>query len=84
VRTAMALALLLLLSACESMSEKLAASRQDRCARADWKDVGLRDGIEGASTMAQRYEHFCGEMFQPGPYKEGLQEGLARRPRPPV
>jgi hypothetical protein len=73
-----------LLSGCAGFQEKLADSRQDRCARADWREVGQRDGVEGVSTMAGRYEHFCGEMFKPGPYKEGLQEGLARRPRPPV
>ncbi|HEX6530629.1 MAG TPA: hypothetical protein VF004_12495 [Burkholderiales bacterium] len=73
-----------LLAGCAGMQEKIDASRADRCARADWKDVGLRDGVEGVSTMAGRYEHFCGVMFKPGPYKEGVQEGLARRPRPPV
>jgi len=84
MRTATALALLLLLAGCEAMGDKLDASRQDRCAHADWKDVGLRDGVEGVSTMAGRYEHFCGEMFKPGPYQEGVREGLARRPRPPA
>ena len=60
------------------------ASRQDRCARADWALVGERDGVEGAVTMADRYANICGDMFQPDPYKEGLQKGLARRPKPPV
>ena len=69
---------------CEAMGEKIDASRQDRCARADWKLVGQRDGVEGAANQAPRYQEICGEMFQPGPYREGLQDGLSRRPRPPV
>lgn len=69
---------------CTAMEEKVAASRQDRCERADWKLVGERDGVEGATTQAERYQYICGELFQPAPYKEGLQQGLARRPRPPV
>ena len=73
-----------LLGACAGMNEKIDASRQDRCQRADWKLVGQRDGVEGATTQAERYQHICGDMFQPGPYREGLQKGAARRPRPPV
>ena len=68
----------------EAMGEKIDASRQDRCQRAEWAKVGERDGLEGATTMADRYQHICGDMFQPGPYREGLQKGTARRPRPPV
>ena len=73
-----------LVSGCESFNQKVDASRQDRCQRADWALVGERDGVEGATTMADRYQHICGDMFQPEPYKEGLQKGVARRPRPPV
>jgi len=73
-----------LLSACADMKQKVAESRQDRCERADWKEVGLRDGVEGVTTQAERYQMICGELFQPAPYKEGLQQGLARRPRPPA
>jgi hypothetical protein len=73
-----------LLSACADMKEKIAESRQDRCERADWKEVGLRDGVEGIANQAERYQMICGELFQAAPYKEGLQQGLARRPRPPV
>ena len=73
-----------LVSACQGMSDKVAASRQDRCERADWKLVGQRDGVEGISTAADRYQYICGELFQPDPYKEGLRDGLARRPRPPA
>ena len=74
----------LLTTGCESMGNKIDASRQDRCQRADWAQIGERDGVEGANTMAERYAHICGDLFQPGPYKEGLQKGAARRPRPPV
>jgi hypothetical protein len=40
--------------------------------------------VEGVTTQAERYQMICGELFQPGPYYDGLQQGLARRPRPPV
>ena len=84
MRALIALAFCTLLAGCESMQEKVAASRQDRCERADWILVGERDGVEGVTTQAERYQYICGDLFQPGPYKEGLQKGLARRPRPPV
>jgi hypothetical protein len=80
----MALAACVLTAGCESMKEKVAESRQERCARADWKEVGLRDGVEGISNQANRYQDICGEHFQPAPYQEGLQQGFARRPRPAV
>ena len=72
-----------LVAGCESMSNRIDESRQDRCQRADWAQIGERDGVEGAS-QAERYAHVCGDMFQPGPYQEGLRKGTARRPRPPV
>jgi hypothetical protein len=77
-------ALLPLISGCESMSNRIDASRQDRCQRAEWVQVGERDGFEGYRTMADRYAHICGDMFQSEPYQEGLKKGLARRPTPPV
>jgi uncharacterized protein YceK len=73
-----------LVSGCESMNQKIDASRQDRCQRADWALVGERDGVEGAKDMAQRYSSICGDMFQPGPYQQGMEKGLARRPKSPV
>ena len=80
----MASALLVpVLMGCESMNEKLSASRQDRCERADWAMVGERDGVEGVS-QGDRYAHICGELYQEAPYKQGVQKGMARRPRPPV
>ena len=75
-------ALLPLVSACESMNAKIAASRQDRCERADWKQVGLRDGV-GISQMADRYEYICGDMFNSQAYKQGFQEGAAKKPPAP-
>lgn len=72
-----------LLSACESMNEKIAASRQDRCERADWKEVGLRDGVGGTRLMADRYEYICGDLFKPQAYQEGFQQGLAKKPAAP-
>jgi len=81
---AMALAACVLAAGCESMDQKVAASRQDRCERADWSLVGERDGVDGLTTAAGRYQDICGELFKPAPYKEGFQKGFARRPRPPV
>ena len=73
-----------LVAGCESMNQKIDASRQDRCQRADWAMVGERDGVEGAQGMAERYSRICGDMFQPAPYEEGLKKGGSRRARPPV
>ena len=73
-----------LFAGCESMNQKIDASRQDRCQRAVWSEVGERDGVEGAQGMAERYSRICGDMFQPGPYQEGFQKGFARRGRSPV
>jgi hypothetical protein len=76
------IAAVLLLAGCESMGRKVDASRQDRCARADWAQVGERDGLAGSPLLADRYEYICGDMFQAGPYNEGFQKGRARKPRP--
>jgi len=69
-----------LASGCESMNQKIAESRQDRCERADWAQVGERDGLTGPATLADRYQYICGELFKPEPYKEGYDKGFARRP----
>ena len=52
-----------LVSGCESMNQKVDASRQDRCQRADWAMVGERDGsTSGNQTMlGDRYSYICGE-----------------------
>ena len=83
MRLAWALGCAALVAGCESMGEKIDASRQERCQKADWAQVGERDGVEGAQ-MAERYAHICGDHFQPDVYKEAFQKGFARRPRPPV
>jgi hypothetical protein len=82
MRTLTAITAILLVAGCESMSQKVDASRQDRCARADWAQVGERDGLTGSPLLADRYEYICGDMFQAGPYNEGFQKGRARKPRP--
>jgi hypothetical protein len=73
-----------LVSGCESMNQKVDASRQDRCQRADWAQVGERDGMAGSPLLADRYEYVCGDMFQSGPYKQGFDKGRAAKPRPPA
>jgi len=73
-----------ILAGCENMSQKIDASRQDRCQRANWGEVGERDGVEGAQGMAERYASICGDMFEAGPYQEGLKKGSARRGRAPA
>ena len=84
MRTLAGIAIALLLAACESMSQRVDASRQDRCERADWAQVGERDGLSGSPLLADRYEYVCGDMFKAGPYNEGFQKGRARKPRPPA
>ena len=73
-----------LVSGCESLNQKIDTSRQDRCERADWAQVGERDGIAGPNSYADRYEFICGELFKPDVYKDAFAKGAARRPRPPV
>jgi hypothetical protein len=82
MRTPIIIAAVVLAAGCDSMSQKIDASRQDRCARADWAQVGERDGFAGTPLLADRYEYVCGDMFQPEPYKEGFAKGRARKPRP--
>jgi hypothetical protein len=82
MRTALIVAAVLLAAGCESMSQRVDASRQDRCQRANWVEVGERDGMSGSPLLADRYEYICGDMFQAGPYKEGFQKGRARKPVP--
>jgi hypothetical protein len=82
VRTAIAVSVVVLLGGCESMGQKVDASRQDRCERADWALVGERDGTAGSPILKDRYEYICGDMFKPGPYEQGFEKGRARKPRP--
>ena len=82
MRTPIAVAVVFLLAGCESLSQKVDTSRQDRCERADWALVGERDGMAGSPLLADRYEYICGDMFKPSPYHDGFQKGRARKPRP--
>jgi hypothetical protein len=82
MRTLVSIAAVFFIAGCESMSQRVDASRQDRCERADWALVGERDGVAGSVLLADRYEYVCGDMFKPGPYSEGFQKGRARKPIP--
>src|SRR4029079_6461291 len=69
MRLLLAGACALLVSGCESMNQKVDASRQDRCQRADWAMVGERDGsTSGNQTMlGDRYSYICGDMYDDAP-----------------
>ena len=84
MRLLLAGACALLISGCESMSQKVDASRQDRCQRANWSEVGERDGsTSGNQTMlSDRYSYICGDMYDDAAYKAGFTKGFARRPKP--
>jgi hypothetical protein len=73
-----------LVTGCESMSNKVDASRQDRCQRADWALVGERDGATSGNVtlLSDRYSYICGDMYNDAVYKEGFSKGFARRPKP--
>ena len=84
MRTAIGIAAILLVTGCESMSQKVDASRQDRCQRADWALVGERDGATSGNVtlMSDRYSYICGDMYDDAAYKAGFAKGFARRPKP--
>ena len=84
MRLLLAGACALLVSGCESMNQKVDASRQDRCQRANWAEVGERDGsTSGNVTMlSDRYSYICGDMYDDAAYKAGFSKGVARRPKP--
>lgn len=82
MRTLIGISAFFLLAGCESMNQRIDASRQDRCERADWALVGERDGLSGSPLLADRYEYICGDMFKPEPYRQGFQKGRERKPRP--
>jgi hypothetical protein len=82
MRTTAIATVVILLAGCESWNQKVDASRQDRCARADWAQVGERDGMSGSPLLRDRYEYICGDMFQAAPYEAGFEKGRARKPRP--
>ena len=60
MRLALVAACVVMVSGCDSLNQKVAASRQDRCERADWALVGERDGVAGPSSYAECYEYICG------------------------
>ena len=84
MRLLLILGALVLVSGCESWNQKVDASRQDRCQRADWALVGERDGATtGNQTMlSDRYSYICGDMYNDAAYKAGFSKGFARRPKP--
>ena len=74
----------MLVTGCESMNQKVDASRQDRCQRANWSEVGERDGATSGNQtlLSDRYSYICGDMYDDGAYKAGFSKGFARRPKP--
>ena len=76
--------LLALLSGCAAMKADQAATYQDRCQRADWAQVGERDGsTSGNQTLlSDRYSYICGDLYNDAAYKQGFDKGFARRPKP--
>ena len=47
----------------------------------DWYATGQRDGRLGADSQIESYAARCGGNVDRGRYAEGLQSGLAMRPR---
>ena len=77
-------ACVLALAGCESFGNRVDASRQDRCQKADWALVGERDGATSGNQtlLSDRYSYICGDMYDDAKYKAGFQKGFARRPKP--
>ena len=69
---------------CQAFDEIMGATRENRCGHVNWRELGLRDGVVGATDGASRLLEICGDLFQAEPYQEGLLEGRGRRPGPPV
>jgi len=86
MRLVLCLTAVMALAGCEAMGNKVDASRQDRCQRANWSEVGERDGATtGNQTMlSDRYAYICGDMYDDAAYKAGFSKGFARRPKPAV
>jgi hypothetical protein len=74
----------LLATGCESWNQRVDTSRQDRCQRANWAEVGERDGATtgNVTLLSDRYAYICGDMYNDAAYKDGFQKGFARRPKP--
>lgn len=73
-----------LVSGCQAWNQKVDASRQDRCERANWAEVGERDGATSGNVtlLSDRYAYICGDMYKDAEYKAGFSKGFARRPKP--
>ena len=84
MRVLIAAACALLVTGCESMGNRVDASRQDRCQRANWAEVGERDGATSGNQtlLSDRYSYICGDMYNDAEYKAGFSKGFARRPKP--
>jgi hypothetical protein len=84
MKTSLAIAACLLLAGCESFNQKVDSSRQDRCQRANWAEVGERDGATtgNQTLLSDRYAYICGDMYDDAAYKAGFSKGFARRPKP--
>ena len=84
MRFVLLVAACVLISGCESFAERRDASRQDRCQRANWAEVGERDGATSGNVtlLSDRYSYICGDMYRDAEYKAGFQKGFARRPKP--
>ena len=75
MRTPTVIAAILLLAGCESMSQKVDASRQDRCERADWALVGERDGASGSPLLAIVTSTSAARCSRPSRTRQGFQKG---------
>ena len=47
----------------------------------DWYETGRRDGVLGADSQIENYAARCGGKVDRARYLEGVQAGLAMRPR---
>lgn len=74
MRTASALTVLLLLSGC--------AGGIVECHGVDWYQAGRRDAMLDGRDEAERIAASCGSAFDAKRYRQGFDEGAARKPKP--
>ena len=72
----------LVLAACLPLVCGCASLDQQACT-SDWSDTGAREGVLGASGMAERHAARCAN-FDAAKYREGYDRGFAQRARPMV
>ena len=72
----------ILLALCIALASGCAGLEQKECA-SDWSDTGAREGVLGASGMAERHAARC-PNFDAAKYREGYDRGFAQRARPMV